>query len=71
MNTPYSLPKKQPYTREQVKDFFKQAGIPINKWARANGYPVNKVYQVLNGQLKGLRGNSHEIATKLGIKVIL
>jgi len=70
MLAPYPLPKKQPYSNEQVKNFFKQSGIPISAWAKANGYPVNKVYQVLNGQLKGFRGSAHEIALKLGLKVI-
>lgn len=71
MNTPYPSPKKKAYTAIQVKNFFKQAGIPISDWSKANGYSVNKVYQVLNGQLKGQRGSSHEIAIKLGLKVIL
>lgn len=69
MNTPYPIPNTQPYTPEQVKNFFRQSGIPISDWAKANGYSVNKVYQVLNGQLKGLRGSAHEIAIELGLKV--
>lgn len=69
MNTPYPSPSAQPYTTEQVKRFFRQSGIPISDWAKANGYSVNKVYQVLNGQLKGLRGCAHEIAVELGLKV--
>lgn len=69
MNTPYPIPLKHPYTADQVKQFFKQSGIPISDWAKSNGYLVNKVYQVLNGQLKGLRGSSHQIAVELGLKV--
>lgn len=69
MNKPYPVPKKMPYTAEQVKTFFKQSGVPISEWAKANGYSVNKVYQVLNGQLKGVRGSSHQIALELGLKL--
>ncbi len=69
MNTPYPAPSEQPYTADQVKVFFKQSGIAVSDWAKANGYSVNKVYQVLNGQLKGLRGGAHEIAIELGLKV--
>lgn len=71
MNTPYPRPEKLPYTTEQVKSFFRQAGIPISDWAKANGYSVNKVYQILNGQLKGLRGSAHEISMKLGLKITI
>lgn len=69
MKRPYPVPQKMPYTPEQVKTFFKQSGIPISEWAKANGYSVNKVYQVLNGQLKGVRGSSHKIALDLGLKI--
>lgn len=69
MSKPYPSPSEQPYTTDQVKGFFREAGIPISEWAKANGYSVNKVYQVLNGQLKGLRGSAHKISVELGLKV--
>lgn len=70
METPYKLPKSNPYTADKVRSLFKQAGIPISDWAKANNYCATKVYQVLNGALKGTRGVSHEIAVKLGLKVL-
>ncbi len=70
METPYKLPKNQPYSADKVRALFKQAGIPIREWAEANHYCATKVYQVLNGALKGTRGAAHEIAVRLGLKVI-
>lgn len=68
MHIPYALPKTKPYTGEQVKAFFKKAGIPVTQWAKANNFPVNRVYLVLNGQIKGNYGVAHKIAVKLGLK---
>lgn len=70
MKTPYKLPKSQPYSADKVRALFKQAGVPISEWAKANNYCVTKVYLVLNGALKGTRGVAHEIALKLGLKVL-
>ncbi|MDF5986505.1 hypothetical protein P4131_17495 [Pseudomonas aeruginosa] len=39
----------------------------MSAWAEANGYTRHQVYMVINGQFKGRRGTSHEIALKLGI----
>jgi len=69
METPYKLPKTQPYNADKVRSLFKQAGVPISDWAKSNNYCVTKVYQVLNGALKGTRGKAHEIAVKLGLKI--
>ncbi|MEM5618496.1 hypothetical protein ACPTGM_21245 [Pseudomonas aeruginosa] len=41
----------------------------MSAWAEANGYPRHQVYMVINGQFKGRRGTSHEIALKLGMKL--
>lgn len=69
MQVPYSLPKSKPYTADKVKALFQQSGITIAKWAEANGYTRHKVYFVLNGQNKGLWGDSHKIAVQLGLKI--
>ncbi|MGV5130135.1 DNA-binding protein [Pseudomonas aeruginosa] len=69
MNVPYPLPTRTPYTGERVKELFRAAGITISAWAEANGYPRHQVYMVINGQFKGRRGTSHEIAMKLGMKL--
>ncbi len=55
-------------TADQIRQEFKQRGVPISQWARDNGYPLNKVYRVLCGIEKGHYGKAHEIAVKLGLK---
>ena len=57
-----------PLTPDQVKDQFQQRGQTFAEWARNNGYRVNDVYRVLNGQAKAKFGRGHEIAVKLGLK---
>ena len=55
-------------TPDQVKDQFQQRGLTFTQWAKDNGYRVNEVYRVLNGQAKAKYGNAHTIAVKLGLK---
>jgi gp16 family phage-associated protein len=50
---------------------FKQAGISISDWARAQGFEPSLVYTILSGRNRGTRGKSHEIALKLGLKTPL
>lgn len=69
MNVPYPLPTRKPYSGERVKELFHAAGVAISSWAEANGYTRHQVYCVINGQFKGRRGTSHEIAIKLGMKL--
>lgn len=69
MQVPYALPRTKPYTHEQVKALFKKAGIPIAQWAKKNNFPVNRVYLLTNGLIKGNYGVSHDIAIKLGLKI--
>lgn len=69
MNVPYPLPRRKPYTPEQVRQFFLAEGLTIAGWAEANGYTRYAVYCVLGGQVKGQRGKAHEIALKLGLKL--
>lgn len=71
MKIPYPLPEHTPYKGEQVKALFQAAGVPISTWAEANGYDRHKVYMVINGQFKGSRGASHDIAVQLGMKLSL
>lgn len=51
-----------------ARDRFHRSGKSVVAWARENGFTVNLVYEVLNGRRKCLRGQSHRIAVKLGIK---
>lgn len=55
-------------TTEQVKTEFRQKGITITGWARANGFSKLAVHRVLNGKSKCYRGKSHKIAVLLGLK---
>jgi gp16 family phage-associated protein len=59
---------KKTKTPEQVKADFLAAGITISQWARDHGYTPRQVSLVLNGQIKGRYGKSHDIAKKLGLK---
>lgn len=69
MDIPYPLPSRKPYTGERVKELFQAAGVAISAWAEANNYTRHQVYMVINGQFKGRRGTSHEIALRLGMKL--
>lgn len=69
MDIPYPLPSRKPYTGERVKELFAAAGVAISAWAEANNYTRHQVYMVINGQFKGRRGTSHEIALALGMKL--
>lgn len=53
---------------ELVARRFRQSGVSVAAWSRANGFNPKLVYQVLSGQRRALRGQSHDIAVKLGIK---
>lgn len=55
-------------TAEEVRDQLKANGISITQWAIANRFSPNLVFEVLSGRRKCVRGQTHEIAVKLGIK---
>lgn len=55
-------------TADQVKAKFLREGRTFSAWAIERGYAPQKVYLVLNGQLKATRGKGHEIAVALGLK---
>lgn len=52
----------------QVKNRFKSEGVSIAEWSKAKGFNVLTVYRVLDGRLKGARGEAHLIAVALGLK---
>ncbi|NCA71904.1 MAG: DNA-binding protein [Sphingobacteriia bacterium] len=52
----------------EVRIEFRRAGVTIQEWAHANGYPPADVYALLSGRTRGHRGKAHEIAIRLGIK---
>lgn len=55
-------------TPEQARAEFHRAGISVTAWAQQHGYTPSLVYEVLNGKRRCLRGLSHEIAVRLGMK---
>lgn len=50
------------------KRLFEASGISVAEWARDKGFSTGLVYQVLEGNRKCLRGQSHRIALALGLK---
>ncbi|MBE7423827.1 MAG: DNA-binding protein [Zoogloeaceae bacterium] len=48
---------------------FQDNGVSVAAWAVRNGFNPAIVYAVLRGGRKCLRGQSHEIAVSLGIKL--
>ena len=52
----------------QVKEEFSSSGISIASWARDNNFSPDLVYRILNNNRIPLRGKSHEIAVKFGMK---
>ena len=55
-------------TPEEVREEFRYKGISISKWSIANGFSPNLVYDVLAGRRNPTRGQTHNIAVKLGLK---
>ncbi len=55
-------------TADQARAELKAKGISITQWAIANRFSPNLVFEVLGGRKKCVRGQTHEIAIKLGLK---
>ncbi len=55
-------------TLRDVKDEFSKSGISVAQWARENNFSPDLVYQILHRKRLPLRGESHKIAVKLGLK---
>lgn len=53
---------------ERVRSLFSDSGISVSEWARVRGFSSGLVYQVLEGNRKCQRGQSHRIAIALGLK---
>ena len=52
----------------EVRALFEAGGVSVAEWARVNGFSSGLVYEVLRGQRKCIRGQSHQIAIALGLK---
>lgn len=55
-------------TPEEVLDEFHRSGKSIMSWADAHKFNSRLVYDILKGKRKCLRGQSHRIAVRLGLK---
>lgn len=55
-------------TADDARAELRQAGISITQWALSHKFSPNLVFEVLGGRKKCVRGQSHEIAIKLGLK---
>lgn len=55
-------------TPDKIKQEFAERGLSIRGWAKERGYSQALVYQLLSGNRKALRGESHKIAVELGLK---
>ena len=59
---------KKALSLNEARAVFHRSGKSVVSFAKENGFTVNLVYEVLNGKRKCLRGQSHQIAVRLGIK---
>ncbi len=56
-------------TPEEIRQEFAVRGIAISSWAREMGFSPGLVHQVLAGRLRCVRGQAHQVAVILGLKV--
>lgn len=59
---------KRPRSLKEARAAFHRSGKSVVAWAQENGFTPALVYMVLAGKRQCLRGQSHRIAVKLGIK---
>ena len=55
-------------TGDELRAEFERLGVSVADWARSNGFSSGLVYQILAGKKRCLRGQSHQIAVRLGLK---
>ncbi len=55
-------------TADEARAELESKGVSITEWALANKFTPNLVFEVLAGRKKAIRGQSHRIAVKLGLK---
>lgn len=55
-------------TTDEFKRELANAGVSISEWSKHHGFSPALVYQVLTGQRKTIRGESHRIAVAAGLK---
>lgn len=55
-------------TSQEVRNELLKRGLSVAAWARQNGFSPELVHQVINSNKIPVRGKSHEIAVRLGLK---
>lgn len=55
-------------TPEQAREALDRKGMSIAEFSRQNGLNKNLVSDLLNGRIKGRRGEAHRAAVLLGVK---
>ena len=65
------IPVNTPHlrTRQEAHAYLKSLGMGITEWANAHGLKASNVYALLCGNTAGARGQSHDAAVLLGMKV--
>lgn len=66
--TRYDVVTEKLLDASRAKNLFRLSGISVAEWARVRGFSTGLVYQVLEGNRKCMRGQSHRIALALGLK---
>ncbi len=51
----------------QLRLNFRRKGMTVVDWARQHNFPTPLVYAVMTGRSKAYRGQSYDIAVKLGL----
>jgi gp16 family phage-associated protein len=51
----------------QLRLDFRRKGLTVVDWSRQHNFPSALVYAVMNGRSKAHRGQSYDIAVKLGL----
>ena len=64
----YDVMSQQLLDASRAKALFEETGTSVAEWSRVRGFSTGLVYQVLEGNRKCLRGQSHRIALALGLK---
>lgn len=58
-----------PRTPEEARAWLDYQGVSITQWSRDRGFHLSLVYAILSGRKKFNRGQSHNIAVALGMKL--
>jgi len=55
-------------TAGEIRTLFEVNGKSVAEWARSNGFSPALVYRVLRGESPAKRGQTHQIAVRLGLR---